>query len=80
MGGKKKKKTKKALRSYDVLVKQTYFWGNQGQPTPCPLQNLIHVFLVESSTKIKENCIFKAFQTKIHHRLIRRRVWCCQKA
>jgi hypothetical protein len=28
------KKTKKAPKSYDVQVKQTYFWANQGQPTP----------------------------------------------
>jgi hypothetical protein len=21
-----------------VQVKQTYFWANKGQPTPCPLQ------------------------------------------
>jgi hypothetical protein len=29
-----KKKTKKAPKSYDVQVKKTYFWANQGQPTP----------------------------------------------
>jgi hypothetical protein len=55
------KKTKKTPKSYDVQVKQTYFWTNQGQPTPCPLQNLIHVSLAESPTKIEENCIFRTF-------------------
>jgi hypothetical protein len=42
-----KKKTKKTPKSYDVQVKQTYFWANQGQPIPCPLQNLIHVSLAK---------------------------------
>jgi hypothetical protein len=63
----------KAPKSYDVQVKQTYFWANQGQPTPCSLQNLIHVSLVESPTKIEENCILRTFQTKIHHGLIQSR-------
>jgi hypothetical protein len=57
----KKKKTKKTPKSYDVQVKQTYFWAYQRQPTPCPIQNLIHVSLVESPTKIEENCIFMTF-------------------
>jgi hypothetical protein len=70
-------KTKKAPKSYDVQVKQTYFWANQGQPTPYPLQNLIHVSLAESPTKIEENYIFRAFWTKIHHGLIRSRNWAC---
>ena len=65
--------TNKTPKSYDVQVKQSYFWANQGQPIPCPLQNLIHVSLVESPTKIEENCIFKTFQTKIHHRLMQSR-------
>jgi hypothetical protein len=65
------KKTKKPPKSHDVRVKQTYFWANQGQSTPYPLQNLIHVSLVESHTKIEESYIFKAFQTKIHHGFIR---------
>jgi hypothetical protein len=56
-----KKKTKKAPKSYDVQIKQTYFWENQGQPTPCPLQNLIHMSLAESPTKIEENYIFRTF-------------------
>jgi hypothetical protein len=55
------KKTKKAPKSYDVQRKQTYFWENQGQPTPYPLQNLIHVSLAESPMKIEENYIFMTF-------------------
>jgi hypothetical protein len=55
------KKTRKTPNSYDVPVKQTHFWTNQGQPTLYLLQNMIHVFLVESPTKIEENYIFKAF-------------------
>jgi hypothetical protein len=71
------KKTKKAPKSYDVQVKQTSFWANQGQPTACPLQNLIHVFLAKSPTKIEENCIFMTFQKRIHHGLIRSWNWVC---
>jgi hypothetical protein len=59
-----RKKTKKSPKSYDVQVKQTYFWANQGQPTPYPLQNLIHVSLTESPMKIEENCIFRTFLNK----------------
>jgi hypothetical protein len=47
-----------------VWRKQTYFWANLGQPTPCPLQNLIHVSLDESPTKIEENRIFRALLNK----------------
>jgi hypothetical protein len=62
---------KKLRKHHDVWVKKCYFWKNQRQPTSCPLQNLIHVYLVE------ENCIFRAFQTKIHQGLIRSRNWVC---
>jgi len=56
-----KKKTKKAPKSYDVQVKQTYFWENQGQLIPCPLQNEVHVYLVESPTKIEKKLHFQDF-------------------
>jgi hypothetical protein len=57
MGG---KETLKAPKSYDMQVKQT-FWANQRQPTPCPLKNLINVYLAKSPTKIEENSIFRTF-------------------
>jgi hypothetical protein len=64
------RKNKKTPKSYNVWIKQIFFGENQGQPTPWPIQKLIHVSLVESPTEIEENCIFKAFKTKIYHRLI----------
>jgi hypothetical protein len=42
----------------------------KGLSSPCLLQNLLHVFVVESPTKIEENSIFMSFGTKIHHGLI----------
>jgi hypothetical protein len=31
------KETKKAPNSYDVWIKQTYFWANKRLPIPCSL-------------------------------------------
>jgi hypothetical protein len=40
----KNKNTKRTPKTYDAWVKQTYLWAIEGQPTPCPLQNVIDVF------------------------------------
>jgi hypothetical protein len=34
---------------------------SKGLPTPCPLQNLLHVFIAKNPMKIEENCIFESF-------------------
>jgi hypothetical protein len=79
----KKKKRLKIPKFYDVRVKQTYFWANQGQPTSCPLQNLIHVFLAESPPQIEENCILGLFEQKFtmgSYEVGIERAWCCRRA
>jgi hypothetical protein len=53
-----------------VQVKQTYFWANQGQPSPCPLQNLIHVFLG----------LFEQKFTTDSYGVKSEGAWCCWKA
>jgi hypothetical protein len=66
-----------------VEVKQNYFWANKGQPTPCPLQNLIHMSSTENPTKIEENYIFRIFKQKFttgSYGVEFERAWCCRKA
>jgi hypothetical protein len=57
-------KGKKAPKSYDVGIRQIYFWVSKGLPTPFTLQHLLHMSIFESPTKIEENCIFRSFWTK----------------
>jgi hypothetical protein len=66
-----------------MRIKQTYFCAYQGQPTPCPVQNLIHVSLTESPTKIEKNCISRLFEQKFtmgSYGVVIERAWCCRKA
>jgi hypothetical protein len=66
-----------------VQVKQTYFWANQGQPTPCPFQNLIHVSLAESPQKLKKIAFSGLFEQKFtvgSYGVGIENAWCCQKA
>jgi hypothetical protein len=55
-------KKEKTSKSYDVWVKQTYFWSNKRLPT----SKFVACVLSSKSTKIEENCIFKGFLNKIY--------------
>jgi hypothetical protein len=67
-----------------VQVKQTYFCANQGQPTPCPLQNLIHVSLAKRAPqKLKKIAFSGLFEQKFttgSYGVGIERAWCCRIA
>jgi hypothetical protein len=74
---------KKTPKSYNLWVKQTYFWENQGQPTPAPFKIQSMCPYLRASQKLKKVAFSRVFEQKFttdSYRVRIEHVWCCWKA